>query len=177
MAYIAYTDVETFLNITLSAGGQTLVNAIISAIEAFVDDFCNRKWAVTGNQTEKFDGGTDTFFVKYPPITTIVSVKEDGATLDASDDYYNYGSYVKLAVAAVDKPQTVEIVYTSGATLPSDLKHAIVRWVSEIFKTQEDAGKTVSRVSTGALSVDFLTQDGIPKYVEMVLKKYRLKPI
>ncbi len=176
MAYIVYQDIDKFLNITLTANGQTLVNELINAVEAFAEDYCNRKWSVTGAQTEKFDGNTDTFFVKYPPINTVTSVKEDGSTLTANEDYYVYKTYVKFAVKAVDKLQTVEIVYTSAVALPNDLKHALVRWVSEIFKTQEDAGKTVSRISAGSISFDFLTQDGIPKYVQMVLNKYRLSP-
>ncbi len=176
MAYILYNDIQTFLNITLTTNGQTLVNELIAAAEAFAEDYCNRNWTVTGAQTEKFDGDTDTFFVKYPPINTVTSVKEDGSTLTANEDYYVYKTYVKFAVKAVAKPQTVEIVYTSAVTLPNDLKHALVRWVSEIFQTQEQAGKTVSRISAGSISFDFLTQDGIPKYVQMVLNKYRLSP-
>ncbi len=175
MAYILYTDIQSFLNITLSAAGQTLVNDLIAAMEKFAEDYCNRKWSVTGAQTEKFDGNVDVFFVKYPPIASITSVKIDGTLLDTTD-YFNYTHYVKLTGKAKDLPQTVEIIYTSGVTLPTDLKHALVRWVSEIFKTQEDAGKTVSRFTAGAISTDFLTQDGIPKYVEMVLNKYRLRP-
>ncbi len=171
--YIVYQDIEKFLNITLSANGQTLVNELIPAVEKFAEDYCNRKWSVSGNQVEKFDGDTDTFFVKYPPIASITSIKEDGDTVDA-DDYFNYTHYVKLDYIAIDKPQAIEITYTSGITLPFDLKHALVRWVSEIFKTQDDAGKTVSRVSAGSISVDFLTQDGLPKFAEKVLNKYRL---
>jgi len=176
MAYIVFQDVESFLNLTLSTNGQVLVNSLIPSIESFAESYCNRKWSVSGNQTEYFDGGTNTFFVKYPPINTIVSVDVDTYSYQLSD-VYNYGSYVKMDSRAVRGNRNVKIVYTSAIGLPADLKHALIRWVSEIFKSSSDAGKTTSRVSVGSVNVEFLTQDGIPKYVEMVLNKYRLAPM
>jgi hypothetical protein len=179
MAYLAYTDVEAFLNITLTADGRTLVNAIIPAIEAFVDSYCNRTWSkAAGDEIiETFDGGKATFFVKNPPVAEIVSITDDGDAVDA-DDIYNYGSYIKLAYKASPVPLGVVITYkTSATTPPADLKHALVQWVSQIFKSQSDAGKVTSRISTGPLSIDFLAQDGIPKFVEMVLDRYRLVPM
>ena len=66
---------------------------------------------------------------------------------------------------------------TSANAIPSDLKHAITRWVADIFKSQDDAGKVAKRVASGPVSVDYLVQDGIPKFVEMLLDKYRLEPV
>jgi hypothetical protein len=85
---------------------------------------------------------------------------------------------MKLASPAIDLPRTVVIVYrTSANAIPGDLKHALIRWVADIFKSQDDAGKTTARWSEGPVSVDYLVQDGIPKFVEMVLNTYRLQPI
>jgi len=173
MSYITYTDIETFLNLTLSASGQSLVNAIIPAVETFAENYCNRKWNISGNLTEYFDGGVDIFFPAYPPIAAIVSVEVDGSSYNLAD-VFNYKSYIKLESKAPLSNRNVKIVYTSAAILPDDVKHALVRWTSEIFKSSDDAGKTTQRVNVGSVNVEFLTQDGIPKYVELVLNKYRL---
>jgi hypothetical protein len=179
MAYIARSDVETFLNITLTANGQALVDALIAAIEAYVDRECNRTWTKgsSDNITETFDGGTDTFFLLNTPVASIQSFTVGGTAYDLGN-IYNYGSYLKTKSVVGSKPREIVIVYrTSANTIPADLKHAIVRWISEIFKSQDDAGKVASRVTSGPVSVEYLTQDGIPKFVEDVIKHYRLYPI
>lgn len=181
MAYLTKDDVTAFLNITgLSVGAQSSLTAIIEAIEAFTDSYCNRTWNTRdGIQnpivfTEVFDGNTGVFFPKNPPIKDIVTVTIDGDTLSL-DDAYNYGSLIRLSSLASAGRQIVSITYTSNATLPADVKHALVRWAGEIFKSAEDAGKTTKRVQWGnQVDVEFLTQDGIPTFVQMVLDRYRL---
>lgn len=178
MAYIAKSDVETFLNITLNSNGQALVDALIAAIEAYVDRECNRTWTKgsSDNITETFDGGTDIFFPTNP-VASIQSLTIAGSAYDVSN-VYNYGSYLKTKSIIGTNPREIVLVYrTSANAIPQDLKHAIIRWVSEIFKSQDDAGKTSSRVTSGPVSVEYLTQDGIPKFVEDVIKHYRLYPI
>lgn len=179
MAYITRTDIETFLNITLNSNGQALVDALIPAVEKYAEDFCERNWSTGASTdiTETFDGGTDMFFPRICPIASVQSVTINGSTYPLSNAY-NYGSYIKLASPAIDLPRAVVIVYrTSANTVPNDLKHALIRWVADIFKSQDDAGKTTSRWSEGPVSVDYLVQDGIPKFVEIVLNKYRLQPV
>lgn len=178
MPYIAKTDVETFLNITLTTNGQNLVDALIAAIEAYIDRECNRTWTKgsTDNITETFDGGTDIFFTQNP-VASIQSFTINGSAYDLNN-IYNYGSYLKTKSIVGTNPREIVIVYrTSANTIPADLKHAIIRWVAEIFKSQDDAGKVASRVTSGPVSVEYLTQDGIPKFVEDVIKHYRLYPM
>lgn len=93
MAYIARSDVETFLNITLIANGQALVDALIATIDAYVDRECNRTWTkgVNDNITETFDGGTDTFF-PINPVVSIQSFTVGGTAYDTANTY-NYGYY------------------------------------------------------------------------------------
>ena len=179
MAYITRTDIETFLNITLSTNGQALVDALIPAIEKYVEDQTNRNWSTGASTdiTEIFDGNTDTFFPKISPIASVQSVTINGTAYNLSN-VYNYSSHLKFSTIAVDLPRTVTIVYrTSANTLPADLKHALIRWVADIFKSQDDAGKTTVRWSEGPVSVEYLAQDGIPKFVEMLINKYRLQPV
>lgn len=179
MSYIVYSDVEQFLDLTLNSDGQVLVTTLAAAISQFVDDYCNRTWTInnTTDIVETFNGGSDTYFPKNCPIASITSIVVNGYTLP-TNQYWNYGTYIKLSSIAVNIPQAVVITYrTSANAIPSDLKHAITRWVADIFKSQDDAGKVAKRVASGPVSVDYLVQDGIPKFVEMLLDKYRLEPV
>lgn len=173
MAYITNADIATYLNITLSANGETLVDSLIPAVEAFAESYCNRKFSVSGAQTETFDGGVDIFFPQATPVGSITSVTVDGTALTAGDSY-NYGSYIRLGSPASSGYRNVVVVYTSAATPPADLKQALIQWIAQMFKESEDAGKTAKRVAFGSVSMDFLAQDGMPKFVELVLNRYRL---
>lgn len=176
MPYFARTDVETFLNITLNPTGQATVDALIPAVSAYADSYCNRTWSVDSPITETFDGGSPVLFVGTPPIDEITSITVDGVTLlDA--DYYQFPGYIRLDTIPTHAYRNIVVTYTSGATLPADLKHALIRWTGEILKASEDAGKTAKRVQFGPSEVEFLVQDGIPRFVQDVLKRYRLSPV
>lgn len=177
MSYIVNADIGKFLNITLTPDGQTLADSLIAAVDAFIDSQCNRTWTINNgtNIVETFDGGYDTFFPKQH-VKTIVSITENGATIDPGN-YFNYGYYIRFKYTTVDIPQTVIITYkTDDNALPVDLKQAEIQWIADMFKSSNDAGKVTSRVSMGPISVDFLAQDGIPKFVQMIINKYRLQP-
>ncbi len=189
MSYIARADVETFLNLTLTTSGQNLVDAIIPAVEAYAENYCNRRWNVNTPQTEVFDGDAAILTVACPPIASVTSIVIDGTILTTSD-YKVYGSYIRLlnapytswygsdfAYGGSHGYRNIVVTYVSNAPLPADLKHALIRWTADIFKSSEDAGKTVKSTTVGSVSVDFLAQDGIPKYVQMVLDRYRLLPV
>lgn len=176
MAYLIYTDVEKFLNINLTANGQALVNSLIDAVSEYINGFCGRVWSNGSSLdiTEYFDGGVDTFFPKNTPISQITSMTIDGQSV-ASADIKNYGSYVKLLYSTNPGPQNVTIVYrTSANTLPADLKLALTMWISQIFKSQSDGGKTVESFSAGSISVKYLTKEGIPTFVSDIIESYRI---
>lgn len=175
--YITNAEVASFLNVTFSPADQAVVDDIIAAVEAYANDYCNRLFIVSGNQTEKFDGGINAFFVKYPPINTIVSVTIDGSPYNLAG-VFNYKSHVMLSTTPSSGNQNIVIVYTSAVTLPNDLKHALIRWAGQIFKSREDGGKDVSRVTVGSVSIDWLIKEGgVPDFVLKVLNRYRLDPI
>lgn len=179
MSYIVFEDVEQFLDLTLNSDGQALVTTLAAAISQFVDDYCNRTWTInnTTDIVEIYDGGSDTYFPRNTPILSITSVVDNSYTIPANQ-IYNYGSHIKLGYITTYIPRSVVITYrTSANAIPVDLKHAITRWVADIFKSQDDAGKVAKRVASGPVSVDYLVQDGIPKFVEMLLDKYRLDPV
>ena len=177
MAHIVKADVAKFLNITLNPTGEALVDSIIPAVEAAAESYCNRKWGVTGPQTETFDGGSGIYFPRYTPIDSITSITIDDTALTAAD-YFTYTDYIRLDSLAASGYRNVTIVYSPNAPLPADVKQALIQWTAEIFKNAEDAGKVTRRASVaGSLEVDFLVQDGMPKFVEDVLNSYRLMPV
>lgn len=178
--YIAKTDIETFLNITLQTQGENIVNAIIPAIQALVNNYCNRSWDHASNDeiTEKFDGGEVSYFVKNPPIASVVTLTVDGTVYTENSDFYVYDDYIRLSARASNFPKAVVIKYkTSATTVPADVKHAMVQWVAQLFKSQSDAGKVVSRVSAGTVSYDYMTRADMPDFVRMVLNQYRVSTI
>lgn len=176
MPYIASTDIQDFLGIDLQTTGLTQVAALIPAIEGFMERACNRKWVAANPITETFDGGTDTFFPKVLPISTVLSISDNGDAVDAATIFV-YGSYIKTSYRLTNLRRAVTIVYTSSVSLPADVKHAMVRWVAQIYKEAKDAGKPVSRVNMGPMAVEFLTKDGIPKFVEEVIARHRLRSV
>lgn len=182
MPYITKTDVANFLSVTLTpAQGDLLDNDIIPAVSRFSDEYCNRKFEVSGNQTEIFDGGVNAFFVKYPPIDTVISVTIDGSPYDLSNAH-NYKSFIRLDTTPTLKPQNVVIVYTSAVSLPEDVKNALVRWAGEIFQSAESSGKDISRFSAGSVTVEYKNSginadNAMPPFVLDVLKRYRIEPL
>lgn len=182
MPYITKTDVANFLSVTLSsAQGDLLDNDIIPAVSRFADEYCNRKFEVSGNQSEAFDGGVNAFFVKYPPVDAIISVTIDGSPYNLSNAH-NYKSFIRLDTTPTVKPQNVVIVYTSNVSLPEDVKHALVRWAAELFQSSSSAGKDIQRFSAGSVTIEYrndnsLSRSALPSFVEAVLNRYRIEPV
>jgi hypothetical protein len=179
MAYITAEEVKTFLNIDLTANGSQIVESIIPGVEQYAENYCNRTWQTGSNDiTETFDANGCIYFVGNPPVNLdeTITVSVDGTALTTSE-FFAYANYITLDSTPVRGNRNVVITYKSNATIPADLKHALIRWTAEIFKSAEDAGKTAKRVQFGPSEVEFLVQDGIPKFVQMVLDRYRLTPV
>ena len=176
MAYIAKTDIEKYLNITLSTAGGNLVDSLIAGVDEYIDRETGRSWTKGANDeiTEVFDGGVNKFVVSKPNIATIVSVEVDGQAVDSAD-IFNYGTYVKLDYTPAKANQIVEVVYKTSATaLPADLKQAEIQWVSQMFKESGDAGKVTNSISTGPVSINFKSQYGpAPEFVTKVINSYK----
>ncbi len=173
MAYLTKENVENYLNIDLTPQGETLVDSLIPAVEAYVNSYCSRSWNNSSPQTEYLDGGQNLYFLANSPVTSITSIVVDGTTL-ASTEYFLYSSYIRLDYPATTDYRNVVITYVSNVPLPNDLKQALIQWVAEMFKNADDGGKTAERVKFGSAETWFKTQDGIPKFVQDVLNRYRL---
>jgi hypothetical protein len=81
--------------------------------------------------------------VNAPPINSVTSVSVDGTAIDSS--YISNGKqYVAIDYKTTEGIRNVSIVYTSSASLPSDLKMALIQWAGEMFKAKDEAGREVS---------------------------------
>lgn len=181
MPYLTDVDVSNLLATILTQVQKDLLNNdIIPAVSKFADEYTNRSFDVIGEQTEFFDGGLNTFFPKYPPINVINSFKVNGSSYDLTR-VHNYGSFIKTDTLTSQGFKNVEIKYTSNITLPDDLKHALVRWTSEIFQSSSTAGKDISRFTAGSVTVEYEnsganSDNAIPSFIREVLNHYRLEP-
>lgn len=177
MAYLTYSDIESFLNITLEPAGRTLVTDIIEAISEYVDEYCGRTWTHAADEeiTEVFDGDSAILQPQAVPVATIVSCTDNGQEID-TNLVLNYGTYIRIDTGLSGLYRSITLVYTTGATsIPKPLKHALVQWVAQIFKSQADAGKEVTRVSSGPVSVDYAKSNGgVPEFVMKIMRTYRL---
>jgi len=180
MPYITGADVALYLGINLDVSKLRVLNElIIPAVSSYVDRFTNRTWDVEAATaiTETFDGGPDTFFVNAPPINSVTSVSVDGTAIDSS--YISNGKqYVAIDYKTTEGIRNVSIVYTSSASLPSDLKMALIQWAGEMFKAKDEAGREVSRMTVGSITLEYAgNTNGVPSYVMECLRRYRLKPV
>lgn len=180
MPYLTDEDVSNLLSVTLTQVQKDLLNNdVIPAVSTYADGYCNRSFEITGEQTEIFDGGVNTFFPKYPPVDTITSFKVGGSAYDLAS-VSNYKTYIKTQTLISSGLQNVEIKYQSAISLPEDLKHALVRWSAEIFNSSSSAGKDISRFTAGSVTVEYESSgadadNAIPSFVRKVLNRYRLE--
>ncbi len=195
MNYCAQSDIETYLDISLTANGQALFALLLPSMQDMIDQYCNRSWNITNPITQNFDAlqettspqANSTFIVDYPPIASIDAVTVGGVPWDLQY-VYNYKTYVKLWV----RPQTivlpnplgflsVVITYHSGAAgvVPSPIKLALIEWLARKIQTSPDANKEVTRTQVGTVMAQYAADKvgGIPDFVKLVLDQYRLPPV
>jgi hypothetical protein len=177
MPYIANADIAAFLNVTLTTEEESQLAAIIPALEAYAESYCNRRWnRGSADVIETFDGGTSAFFPRHVPIDSITSVTNDGDAVDA-EDIYNYGTHIQLAYTPARLPRSIVVTYRANVPLPADLKHALIQWAAQLLKSAPEAGKAIKSFTVGPVSVEYLTAAGAPTFVETVLNRYRLQPV
>jgi hypothetical protein len=187
MPYINPENVADYLNVDLTFEGEALSTDLITGSIAQIESACNRTWTVTNPVTESFDGGASRLFPNSLPVTVITSLTLDGAPMTADTDFYNYRSFIRLAYIPAYGHQRLVLTYTSGATVPEDVKRVLIRWVAEqlMQSTREAGNEKVKRLTQGPVTIDYglppaTSMDpisGLPSYVEEVVRRYRLSPM
>jgi len=196
MDYITIADIKGYTGLTYTAEQEALLTSIGTALEDFIERYCNRSFK-EDSYIEKFDGGVDTFIIANPPIITITSVKENGEELVEDEDFFNYGSYIQFPTKAFSGHQNIEIEYVNTVAFPEPLKSALIEWVIYKYNEQVLSGGSISTealksISVGPVSVNYgeslLSEgsqtssssgllSGVPEDVADVLKLYRKSPL
>ncbi len=189
MNYIAQSDVEAYLGVTLTANGVAAFNLLLPLLQDAIDNYCNRSWNFSNPIIENFDALTIdgkitlanyTFFPKYPPVSStpadnnfplaggIISAVIGTSPLDLNY-VVNYGTHIKFSASfpsvILANPlgfKMVKITYNSDAAqnVPRSVKAAFVVWMARMIQNAPDAGKETTRVQAGTVQAYF-AQDKI----------------
>ena len=204
--YIAQSDVEAYLGVTLTGNGIAAFNLLRPLIQDMIDNYCNRSWNFTNPVVENFDALTIdekitlanyTFFPKYTPVSStpvdnnyplaggIISAVIGTSALDLNY-VVNYGTHIKFSASfpsvILANPlgfKMVKITYNSDAAqnVPGPVKAAFVMWMARMIQNAPDAGKETTRVQTGLVQAYYNPENAsMPSFVKMVLDKYRIIP-
>jgi hypothetical protein len=184
MHYLDHTDIERYLNITLEENGVEYVDSLIPAVEDYIDSATNRTWKVLDDEgepiefTETFDGNASLFFPRNIPIDEVISFTVDGEELP-ENQVYAYDSLIRTEYLTARGRRNVIVTYTSRATVPEDLKLALIKWIAQSLEGQgvkDEEGKTLKRARIGQVEMEYVnvvTKD-VPDFVSSVIERYRL---
>ena len=205
--YVKQSDVETYLNTTLTVNGQALFTLLQEPMQALVDQYLNRTYRATNPVSEDFDALTIAgkltlanyeFFpqhrisqtpanVLYPLAKGIISVTIGAGALDLNY-VVSYDTYVKFSASfpsvILANPlgfKMVHLIYNSDEAdaCPGPVKIALIQWMARVIQESPDAGKETTRVAAGTVNAGYVADkiSGIPNFVRMVLDLYRVIPM
>lgn len=172
---------KTYLEITdTDTSRDVLLQDLTKRLSAWVEQYCDRKFA-KGTYTEQHDGdGTDVLTVAHWPIISVASLYDDpdrlfgAGTLIAPADYVIYKDQGKIQLDGLVFArglQNVKVTYDAGyAEIPPDLQQAVCELIADRFRNKEHQG--LRSLSVGAYSIGF-TEAELPEEVRAVLDGYR----
>jgi len=153
MALITIPEVKTAFDIT-NISDNALITTLLASALSEAQKYCGRMFE-QAQFTEYLQGdGGDTLIIKNTPISTAVSV----SVYDDSDRAFGVDTLIAAAdldiwldegiikydgnVFAESKVRNVKVVYTGGytaATVPADLKQALIFLVGALYYEQKGA--------------------------------------
>jgi hypothetical protein len=146
MALITPYEVSRYIGLPETDLDEEVMEGLVSAAQAAIENITHRSLAAATGYTEYHNGGSESVFVKNPPIVNVTSVTDDAqygartvaltdviSTQDNGDNYaqgkielwWNEGFF------AGGRAQ-VKVVYRGGwdsTTIPADLKQAWIELV------------------------------------------------
>jgi len=195
MALITLDDYKLFEGINSTKNDDQL-DTLIESTSALIETYCNTKfgaYAGSPGVTDIFDVQWDTHVVqlRYSPIITITSVQERSAYNEAYTTILNTGGKYEWYFDSVSDsvirtndsgsyalwPKgvgAVKVTYRAGyATLPEDLKLAVVDLVTYYFKDEHRITRSLGTASTQNQVTSSIRDAGFPDNIKRVLDLYR----
>lgn len=135
---------------------DALIESIIIAHSAFVEDYCARTFAAGTYTSEKFniyDNYISKIKTKHYPIISINNFKDNGSNIAASDYILDLENGIIELISKWFTKGTgkVEITYQAGyQTIPKALEFAVVQQVSKIYSMKDYDGMSAEK--TGSYS-------------------------
>jgi hypothetical protein len=143
------------------------IESLVGSVSQLVKTYCNTSFVdfYSTNKTETFsvDYSTHSLMLKETPVVDIVSVSERSSitasytalTTGAGEFYYDSVLDALLRTAGSSSykawapgPGSVQVVYKGGyATIPSDLKLAVVDLVTYYLKEEHKERRTIAGAS------------------------------
>jgi hypothetical protein len=195
MALITLDDYKLFEGINSTKNDDQL-DALIESTSALIETYCNTKFGIYAGSpgvTDIFDVQWDTHVVqlRYSPIITITSVQERSAYNEAYTTILNTGGKYEWYFDSISDsvirtndsgsyalwPKgvgSVKVTYRAGyATLPEDLKLAVVDLVTYYFKDEHRVTRSLGTASTQKQVTSSIRDAGFPDNIKRVLDLYR----
>lgn len=195
MALITLDDYKLFEGINSTKNDDQL-DALIESTSALIETYCNTKFGIYAGSpgvTDIFDVQWDTHVVqlRYSPIITITSVQERSAYNEAYTTLLNTGGkyewyFDSISDSVIRTNDTgsyalwpkgvgsVKVTYRAGyATLPEDLKLAVVDLVTYYFKDEHRVTRSLGTASTQNQVTSSIRDAGFPDNIKRVLDLYR----
>lgn len=183
MTLATLAQLKTQLNIKASDTlYDTKLTLFLSAGQAFVENYCDRKFE-SASYTELLHGNrSNTIVPKQWPIQSVTTLKisearawADPAALVASTDYGISNDSTVITYYAGFTPRgydVIQLAYTAGySSIPSDLVLANL-WASEWFYLHNQRGDA-GRTSTGKQGESIGILDDIPPMIRSILNFYK----
>lgn len=167
VALVTLGDVHDYMALEPGSNDGILMR-LINTVSADAMTRCGRAFLQQTRTDEKYDGdGTDTLILRHGPVTAVTKLiaELNGAQLvqGADKDYVFYPNRIVKLVNGGYFPigrQSVTVSYTAGysiATVPHDLKTAILEGIAFRWNTRDKRREGITSVTTA---------DGITTYTE-----------
>ena len=170
------------------------INSLIPSVSQLVKTYCGNSFIdfYSSNKTEAFDIHWDTYAVQLTesPIVSIVTVKErsgyDQAYTTLTTGAYEY--YLDSRTDSIIRTNesgtrlnwkhgvgAVEVIYKAGyASLPSDLKLAVIDLITYYLKDEHKERRTLGAASiTNTASTSQRDNVAFPDHIKRVLDLYK----
>lgn len=184
--YCDADDVANFLAETFTAAQITQCEDLIEQAEIYIDEETGRGWLMGAQTDEEHYHPRYEVFLRYAPVTSVEAVTgraglgESESTLTLDEDYelrdLDNGLIYLVTPGSYDR---VQVDYTPVATVPADLKRAIIEMVVAWMQPNLQPGSFgLDSYSLPDLTVKFArshVQTATPPVAQRIIERYRYR--